>query len=104
MSRHLDEQSLKICSKDRFGNDKLDQFYLFIFLFFTVLSRPKTTQATQIFLLGYKAGPLRWETTSEEASNNTAATANGYIEIHLPSMSRMQHVQAAWVLKMTKVL
>ena len=58
-----------------------------------VLSAPKPTQATQVYLLGFSQ-VLDWDFNEE----------NGYMRINLPNMAKIQHVRHAWALKITKCL
>ena len=74
-----------------------------------VLSRPEPTLATKIYLLGFPDGPLEWnnkresENSNDFENSNNSHEENGYLTIHLPSMGKMQHVQYAWALKLTKI-
>jgi len=74
-----------------------------------VLSRPEPTLATKIYLLGFPDGPLEWnnkresENSNDSENSNNSHEENGYLKIHLPSMGKMQHVQYAWTLKLTKI-
>ena len=77
-----------------------------------VLSRPEPTLATKIYLLGFPDGPLEWNNKRESENSNDSENSenssnsheeNGYLKIHLPSMGKMQHVQYAWTLKLTKI-
>ena len=74
-----------------------------------VLSRPEPTLATKIYLLGFPDGPLEWnnkmesENSNDSENSNNSHEENGYLKIHLPSMGKVQHVQYAWTLKLTKI-
>ncbi len=46
---------------------------------------------TKITLLGYDSHELTWK------------VSEGYTEIWLPEMARVQHLKHAWVLKMTEL-
>ena len=61
-----------------------------------VLSRPEPSLATKIYLFGFPDGPLKWEFSNSQHEQ-------GYVKIFLPSMAKMQHVQHAWALKLTKI-
>ena len=66
------------------------------FLGIAVLSRPEPSLATKIYLFGFPDGPLKWEFSNSQHEQ-------GYVKIFLPSMAKMQHVQHAWALKLTKI-
>ena len=80
----------------------LDSFYIssyhtFLKHFFSVLGRPEATVNTKIYLLGFPDGALRWELVKSQNQKEE------FLKIHLPSMAKMQHVQNAWALKLTKI-